>query len=195
MPASFQTVGLVGRSQQDGLEPVLDELLELLKARGATILVEDRLADISPEENLTRCSVEQIGEQADLVIVIGGDGSLLGAARTLARFDIPVLGVNRGRLGFLTDISPDELHTQVPQVLELQHRVPLGVGGPDADDQAQHNLAAQERVPRAVDPGDQLGDLVGATRRVLGELADLVGDDGEAATRLPGASRLDGCVQ
>ena len=88
MPASFQTVGLVGRSQQDGLEPVLDELLELLKERGATVLVEDRLADISPDESLTRCSVEQIGEQADLVIVIGGDGSLLGAARTLARFDI-----------------------------------------------------------------------------------------------------------
>ena len=121
MPASFQTVGLVGRSQQDGLEPVLDELLALLKARGATILIEDRLAEISPEEGLPRCSVEQIGEQADLVIVIGGDGSLLGAARTLARFDIPVLGVNRGRLGFLTDISPDELHTQVPQVLDGQY--------------------------------------------------------------------------
>lgn len=118
MPASFKTVGLVGRSQQDGLEPVLDELLALLKARSATILIEDRLAEISPDEGLPRCSVEQIGEQADLVIVIGGDGSLLGAARTLARFDIPVLGVNRGRLGFLTDISPDELHTQVSEVLD-----------------------------------------------------------------------------
>lgn len=118
MPASFETIGLVGRSQQEGLAPVLDELLALLKSRNAAILIEDRLSDICADEALPRCSVEEIGERADLVIVVGGDGSLLGAARTLARFDTPVLGLNRGRLGFLTDISPDELQTQIPQVLD-----------------------------------------------------------------------------
>jgi NAD+ kinase len=52
------------------------------------------------------------------VIVLGGDGSLLSAARTMARFETPVLGINRGRLGFLTDISPDEVGELVPAVLE-----------------------------------------------------------------------------
>ncbi len=52
------------------------------------------------------------------MIVVGGDGSLLSAARTLAKYDTPVLGVNRGRLGFLTDIMPDEISSQVPAVLD-----------------------------------------------------------------------------
>jgi len=63
-------------------------------------------------------SREEIGQQSDLVIVAGGDGSLLSAARTLAKYDTPVLGVNRGRLGFLTDITPDQIAEQVPAVLD-----------------------------------------------------------------------------
>ena len=58
-----------------------------------------------------------MGEQCDLVIVVGGDGSLLHAARDLVDYGVPILGVNRGRLGFLTDISPDELEDRVADVL------------------------------------------------------------------------------
>lgn len=118
MPASFACVGLVGRSQRDGLEPVLEELITLLHLRGHEVLLEERLAELVPSSEDPRLPIEEIGERADLVIVIGGDGSLLGAARTLARFDLPVLGVNRGRLGFLTDITPDELSEQVSAVLD-----------------------------------------------------------------------------
>jgi NAD+ kinase len=57
------------------------------------------------------------------VVVVGGDGSLLGVARTLARSDAPILGVNRGRLGFLTDVSPDELETQVGSVLDGKYTI------------------------------------------------------------------------
>jgi NAD+ kinase len=63
-------------------------------------------------------SRDQIGAMVDLAIVIGGDGSLLSAARTLVKHDTPVIGVNRGRLGFLTDVSPDELIEQVSAVLD-----------------------------------------------------------------------------
>lgn len=118
MPASFGCIGLVGRSQRDGLEPVLEELITLLHLRGHEVLLEEQLAELVPDSEDPRLPIEQIGERADLVIVIGGDGSLLGAARTLARFDLPVLGVNRGRLGFLTDITPDELSEQVSAVLD-----------------------------------------------------------------------------
>ena len=105
MAGPFKRIGLLGRSQRDGLEPVLAELLSLLRARDVDILLEDRLAELIDPAGLSVVTEQQIGEQADLAIVVGGDGSLLGAARTLAHFDTPVLGVNRGRLGFLTDTS------------------------------------------------------------------------------------------
>ena len=118
MPASFKRIGLIGRSQQDGLETVLAELLNLLRERGVEILLEDRLDELVPDQSITRYEIERIGEMADLVIVVGGDGSLLSASRILARYDTPVLGVNRGRLGFLADISPDDLQVLVPDVLD-----------------------------------------------------------------------------
>ena len=121
MAASFERIGLLGRSQRDGVGAVLAELLSLLRDRDVEILLEDRLAELVDPEGLVVVTEEEIGERADLAIVVGGDGSLLGAARTLARYDTPVLGVNRGRLGFLTDISPDELAEQVPAVLDGEY--------------------------------------------------------------------------
>ena len=117
MAAQFHRVGLVGRSRQEGLQELLDELLDLLGVRVGEVMLEDRLGAVATRDCplLTR---EEIGERADLVIVLGGDGSLLSAARTMARFETPVLGINRGRLGFLTDISPDEVSELVPAVLE-----------------------------------------------------------------------------
>tara|TARA_R110002110_G_scaffold406421_1_gene626321 strand:- start:134793 stop:135677 length:885 start_codon:yes stop_codon:yes gene_type:complete len=118
MPASFKTIGLVGRSRHHGVTDVLQQLLALLDERGLNTLLEDRLAEVLPDHGRDVATCDEIGEAADLVIVVGGDGSLLSAARTLAKHDIPVLGVNRGRLGFLTDITPDELGEQVPAVLD-----------------------------------------------------------------------------
>lgn len=118
MHASFKVIGLVGRSQQAGLAAVLQELAELLVGRGLEVLLEDRLEELMPDHGLRGASRDDIGRQADLVIVVGGDGSLLSAARTLAKYDTPVLGVNRGRLGFLADINPDEISPQVNAVLD-----------------------------------------------------------------------------
>jgi len=117
MSVEFQRIGLLGRPRQEGLAETLLELLSLLRARGLDILLEDRLSELVEYEGelLPR---EVIGERADLVIVLGGDGSLLSAARTLARYETPVLGINRGRLGFLTDIRPDDLAELVPAVLD-----------------------------------------------------------------------------
>jgi NAD+ kinase len=112
----FSRVGLVGRSRQEGIQELVEELLALLTGLGVEVLVEDRLGKVVT----TACDTyprDRIGELADLVIVLGGDGSLLSAARNLAHHATPVLGVNRGRLGFLTDVSPDEIAEQVPAVL------------------------------------------------------------------------------
>jgi NAD+ kinase len=118
MPASFKKIGLAGRSRQRGLTGVLRELIALLQARGLDVVLEDSLGDVLQGDVPHLASLDDIGAEADLVIVVGGDGSLLSAARTLAKFDTPVLGVNRGRLGFLTDISPDEIAQQIPAVLD-----------------------------------------------------------------------------
>lgn len=117
MQTRFDRIGLVGRSQQEGLREVLQELIALLQGLDRELILEQRLAELVPETSLPCGSLEDIGEDSDLVIVVGGDGSLLSAARTLARYETPVLGINRGRLGFLTDISPDDMHSQVPAVL------------------------------------------------------------------------------
>ncbi len=120
MQTFFEKIGLVGRSQQHGIEDPLTQLLTLLQERRLDVLLEDRLAEVVPDHGQRLATRDEIGQEADLVIVVGGDGSLLSAARTLAKYETPVLGVNRGRLGFLTDISPDEIANQVPRVLDGQ---------------------------------------------------------------------------
>ena len=120
MQASFKKIGLVGRSQQGDLKDVLEQLLALLDERGLEVVLEDRLGEVVPEHSQRLATRDVIGEEADLVIVVGGDGSLLSAARTLAKYETPVLGVNRGRLGFLTDITPDQMSRELPPVLDGQ---------------------------------------------------------------------------
>lgn len=121
MQSSFRKIGLAGRKRQRGVAGVLKQLLALLKSRGLEVVLENTLGDVVAAHEQPLASLEEIGEQADLVIVVGGDGSLLSAARTLAKFSIPVLGVNRGRLGFLTDISPDDIAKQIPAVLDGEY--------------------------------------------------------------------------
>lgn len=69
-------------------------------------------------KNVPTGTLAEIGQQADLAVVVGGDGNMLGAARTLARYDINVIGINRGNLGFLTDLDPDNALQQLSDVLE-----------------------------------------------------------------------------
>jgi NAD+ kinase len=114
---NFRNIGITGRDG-DGVGESLDVLIDFLLSRSLTVILDESIAPLVVGRSLQVCSRKTIGEICDLVIVVGGDGSLLGAARILARHDVSVLGVNRGRLGFLTDIMPDELVTQVGAVLE-----------------------------------------------------------------------------
>ena len=82
------------------------------------IVLESQTAAALEDPSWQVATRKMIGEICDLVIVVGGDGSLLGAARDLARHDALVLGVNRGQLGFLTDIAPDNIAVEVNRVLD-----------------------------------------------------------------------------
>ena len=120
--SEFKRVGLLGRREHPGVSQVVAHLLELLDGRGIDVVLEDRLATLAHFETRAMQPRDAIGANVDLAIVIGGDGSLLSAARTLVRHDCPVIGVNRGRLGFLTDVSPDEeLTAHVSSVLDSDY--------------------------------------------------------------------------
>ncbi len=114
---NFRNIGIIGRDGE-GVSESLQVLIEMLLSRNFTVILGEQIAAVIGEHNLQVCSRKNIGEICDLIIVVGGDGSLLGAARILARHDVAVLGVNRGRLGFLTDILPDELVEKVGAVLD-----------------------------------------------------------------------------
>lgn len=117
--SEFKRVGLLGRREHPGVSQVVAHLLDLLDSRGIDVVLEDRLATLAHFETRAMQPRDAIGANVDLAVVIGGDGSLLSAARTLVRHDCPVIGVNRGRLGFLTDVSPDEeLTSHVSSVLD-----------------------------------------------------------------------------
>jgi NAD+ kinase len=150
MQVSFKKIGLAGRSRQRGLTGVLRLLLDLLEERGLEVVLEDSLGEVLPDHKQRTANLEEIGQEADLVIVVGGDGSLLSAARIMAQFDTPVLGVNRGRLGFLTDIMPDDIAQQIPAVLDG-----------DFERESRFLLGAEvRRDGQVLGRGDALNDVV-----------------------------------
>jgi len=113
----FRNIGVVARPNSEQALGSTRQLVLFLKQHGYGVIVEDILGPVLADMNLQSASRKQMGESCDLVIVVGGDGCLLGAGRTFAGYNVPLLGVNRGRLGFLTDISPQELEEKVGQVL------------------------------------------------------------------------------
>lgn len=120
----FRNIGIIGRLNSNKVIETVKRLTRYLVAEGYHVILDERIADVIPGHGMQVCSVSMLGEVCDLVIVVGGDGSLLGAARALAKYNTPVLGINRGRLGFLTDISPDDTMLEAVQsVLDGEYLV------------------------------------------------------------------------
>lgn len=120
----FRTVGLIGRP---GVNPQVEEtlmsLLGYLDSRNINVILDEATSNNIAAGGHQRGNRKILGETCDLVIVVGGDGCLLGAARDLARYKVPLLGVNRGRLGFLTDIHPAEIEARMDEVLQGEYTV------------------------------------------------------------------------
>jgi len=119
--SDFRRIGLVGRLGHAGTVDSLLRLLAFLTDRDVEIIVDEKTAEMLPAEDYTVHSRDKLSARCDLVIVVGGDGSLLNVARTVASHGVPVIGINRGRLGFLTDIMPDEIETRLAAVLDGQY--------------------------------------------------------------------------
>ncbi|PKG85983.1 NAD(+) kinase [Colwellia sp. 75C3] len=122
MSQHYKTIGLIGKPNHDGASDTIQTLHDYLLANEYQVIVELSVAQSLDIKNMKTGTLTDIGEQADLAIVVGGDGYMLGAARVLACFDIGVIGVNRGNLGFLTDLSPAELIEPLKQILAGKSR-------------------------------------------------------------------------
>jgi len=121
--ANFQRIGLVTRLHLDQVADTLNHLVRFLSEAGWQPVVEDSAASLLAPGNYQVADSAAMARSVDLVIVVGGDGSMLSAARDMVDFDIPLLGVNRGRLGFLTDILPHEVEARVSRVLAGEYVV------------------------------------------------------------------------
>ncbi|WP_299945068.1 NAD(+) kinase [uncultured Microbulbifer sp.] len=115
--SEFRNIGLIGRTESNSAVISLKRLMTFLQRESYSIVLEVETAKAVSGHGARVSSRDKLGELCDLVIVVGGDGSLLAAARTLAKFNVPLLGINRGRLGFLTDITPDDIEKEVGEVL------------------------------------------------------------------------------
>ncbi|MGL4517981.1 MAG: NAD(+) kinase [Shewanella sp.] len=117
MTIKFHTIGLIGKPHHQGTNQTLTRLHHWLTMQGYEVLVEERVAS-ELGSHIEAVDLPQIGKRCDLAIVVGGDGNMLGAARVLARFNVAVIGVNRGNLGFLTDLPPDAFEEALAKVLD-----------------------------------------------------------------------------
>ncbi len=113
----FKTISLIGKRYDTKVQETAKFLGAFLKEQNIHILVDETVAEVASELNVDPVSREVIGEQSDLIVVIGGDGTLLCAARAMVDYNIPMVGINLGRLGFLVDISSTQVIDSVKEIL------------------------------------------------------------------------------
>jgi NAD+ kinase len=121
--AEFNNIGLVGRPGHAGVVDTLRRLLDFLSGKDLTVFVDDLTAELVSGHGQNQCQRAELSKFCDLVIVVGGDGSMLNVAKFVASDQVPVIGINRGRLGFLTDILPGELEEGITAVLDGSYSV------------------------------------------------------------------------
>jgi NAD+ kinase len=118
----FNTIGIITKPEAESARQTLQSLFELLKNKNCKVIIDEQIPDAINTCHFDKASREIIGEQCDLAIVVGGDGTILNAVRSLAHANVPLLGVNVGRLGFLADISPEDLETSLNDILNGFYR-------------------------------------------------------------------------
>lgn len=118
MERDFKTIALIGKYQSPEVSESVLQLAQYLRDRDRTVWIEQGTASstgLGAAYPVT--SYDEIGAGADLAVVLGGDGTMLNSARRLAEYPVPMVGVNQGRLGFLTDIGRDEVRQRMDELL------------------------------------------------------------------------------
>jgi NAD+ kinase len=125
MKSQFRHVALIGKypaavpgALSGSVRSALEDIAHFLNAKGCEVAFERETAATAGITGYTTLEVAAIGEQCDLVLVVGGDGTMLGIGRQLARHGVPLVGINQGRLGFITDIPLDNYRSLLEPMLE-----------------------------------------------------------------------------
>ncbi|MFM8864052.1 MAG: NAD kinase [Limnohabitans sp.] len=132
MKSQFRHVALFGRTHAtlsgaalDSSRKVLEDVAQFLSRLGCEVVLEQATAQLTGLHGFSELTFEQIGQQCDLGIAIGGDGTMLGVGRQMACHGLPLIGINQGRLGFITDIPLKEYATLLPPMLQGRYQTDL----------------------------------------------------------------------
>ena len=116
-PTGPLTVAIVGKFQAEGIAASLLEIAGIVTGAGHRVVIDRDTAHLCALKDFPALTTEEIGREASAAIVVGGDGTMLGIARQLAPFNVPLIGINQGRLGFMTDIPLDAMVVVLNEML------------------------------------------------------------------------------
>lgn len=119
-PIDIRTVALAGRLQPDTRVDVLLQVIQTVLGLGKAVVIEEKTAQYFGLTQYANVALRDIGSCADVMIAVGGDGTMLGIARRVAPYRIPLIGVNQGHLGFITDIALDQAPSALREILHEQ---------------------------------------------------------------------------
>ena len=151
MTAQFHTIGVFGKPGMVAIGKPLARLIDFFNRNSLAVLVDPRTAESLPAKgNFKVLEPEQLAQQADLVVVMGGDGTLLSVARIVAPYRVPLVGINLGQLGFLTDVPLDDMESMLTAILggvcQFEDRMLLSATVQRGGDQAFAALALNDVV-------------------------------------------------
>jgi NAD+ kinase len=178
MPSRFRHAAIVGKYQARGIRMLLEEIAQFLVARGMDVSFERETAQATGVSGYDIVAPGALGVNCDLAVVVGGDGTMLGIAREVARYDLPLVGINQGRLGFITDVPANHWREALGPMI-------------DGDYEEEHRSMLEGTVWRdgeKIFSGLSLNDVVvsrGATAGMVEVRVD-VGDDFVANMRADG---------
>lgn len=118
MYSQFKTIGIIGKHSDPRITNIISDLLSFLQQKKYSVIVDLKSAKLLDSDEVISCKTDTIGASCDLLIAIGGDGTFLMAARSIVDYDIPLIGINLGRLGFLVDISPELMFLKLDNMLK-----------------------------------------------------------------------------
>jgi NAD+ kinase len=154
MQSTFRSVAIVGKYMDaialQQMQSDLTRLAHHLLSQGLHVCIEERTAQFVDDEGFELASLDDIGSKADLVVVMGGDGTMLSVGRALRDIGVPLIGINRGRLGFLTDLQTDHMLVEIDKILQgecqLESRMLLQSVVTRAGQAIEHTVALNDVV-------------------------------------------------
>ena len=180
MATRFRHAALVGKFNAGGIREELDTVAEFLVAHGLAVSLEDETAANTGITDYPRLDASALGAACDIAVVVGGDGTMLGIARRLARHDTPLVGINQGRLGFITDIAFGDFEGALGAIL-----------AGDYDEEQRTMLEGDvERDGKTIFDGFALNDVIVSRGATAGMVELRIEIDGEFVANL----RADGLI-